>query len=43
MPTEARLDKASESFEPTDRAKGQVARMIFYMAVRYEIGDGGAE
>lgn len=29
-----------DSFEPRDGAKGDVARMIFYMAVRYE-GDGG--
>ena len=35
----ARVDKTGKSFEPTDPAKGQVARMIFYMAVRYEIGD----
>lgn len=40
--TEAKLDKRNESFEPPDRAKGQVARMIFYMAVRYELGDNGA-
>jgi endonuclease I len=32
-------DKANESFEPTDRAKGQIARMVFYMATRYEYGD----
>lgn len=31
----------NNSFEPTDRAKGQVARMLFYMAVRYEEGDNG--
>jgi len=35
----AYLNKANQSFEPTDRAKGQVARMVFYMAVRYENGD----
>jgi len=35
----ARIDRANNSFEPTDQAKGQVARMIFYMAVRYDIGD----
>ena len=28
------------SFEPHDDFKGDVARMIFYMAVRYEGGDG---
>jgi len=42
--TSARVDKAGQSFEPPDRAKGQVARMLFYMAVRYEVGDdGGSE
>lgn len=30
----------SDSFEPRDQDKGDVARMIFYMAVRYE-GDNG--
>ena len=30
----------SDSFEPRDAVKGDVARMIFYMAVRYE-GDNG--
>lgn len=40
----ARFDKEGQSFEPTDRAKGQVARMLFYMAVRYDPGDdGGSE
>lgn len=40
----ARFDKEGQSFEPPDRAKGQVARMLFYMAVRYEPGDdGGSE
>jgi len=29
-----------DSFEPRDEAKGDVARMIFYMAVRYEGGSG---
>ena len=28
------------SFEPPDRVKGDVARMIFYMATRYEGGSG---
>ncbi|MCK6263777.1 endonuclease [Vibrio sp. ZSDE26] len=37
--TEAKKDKAQSSFEPPDRAKGQVARMLFYMAVRYEETD----
>ncbi|MBL0886246.1 endonuclease [Myceligenerans indicum] len=30
----------SNSFEPPDRVKGDVARMLFYMAVRYEGVDG---
>ncbi|MFC3577704.1 endonuclease I family protein [Streptomyces yaanensis] len=32
----------SDSFEPRDAVKGDVARMIFYMAVRYEGDDGFA-
>ena len=32
--------KDDDSFEPRDAVKGDVARMIFYMAVRYE-GDNG--
>ena len=32
--------KDSDSFEPRDAVKGDVARMIFYMAVRYEGGSG---
>ncbi len=32
--------KDNDSFEPRDAVKGDVARMIFYMAVRYE-GDNG--
>ncbi len=43
VPTTAKLDKANKSFEPPDRAKGQVARMVFYMAVRYEEGDNGPD
>ena len=35
----AKLDTQNDSFEPPNRAKGQVARMIFYMAVRYQPGD----
>ena len=35
----AKLDTHNDSFEPPNRAKGQVARMIFYMAVRYQPGD----
>ncbi|HEX3004531.1 MAG TPA: endonuclease [Angustibacter sp.] len=30
----------ADSFEPRDAVKGDVARMVFYMAVRYEGGDG---
>jgi endonuclease I len=30
----------SDSFEPRDEVKGDIARMIFYMAVRYEGGPG---
>jgi endonuclease I len=30
----------ADSFEPADHAKGDVARMLFYMAVRYEGDDG---
>ena len=37
--SEAKLSRETESFEPPDRAKGQVARMLLYMAVRYEEGD----
>ncbi|MEU9759207.1 endonuclease I family protein [Streptomyces sp. NPDC001834] len=33
----------SDSFEPRDAVKGDVARMILYMAVRYEGGDGFAD
>ncbi len=33
------VDLKNQSFEPTDLSKGQVARMLFYMAVRYEPGD----
>ncbi|MBC3991149.1 endonuclease [Streptomyces sp. AC563] len=32
-----------DSFEPRDEVKGDVARMIFYMAVRYEGEDGFAD
>lgn len=37
--TEAKIDRKNQSYEPPDRAKGQVARMLFYMAIRYEVGD----
>ena len=33
----------SDSWEPRDEVKGDVARMIFYMSVRYEGGDGFAD
>ncbi|MFD2792785.1 endonuclease I family protein [Promicromonospora vindobonensis] len=33
----------SDSFEPRDEVKGDVARMILYMAVRYEGEDGFAD
>ena len=33
----------ADSFEPRDAVKGDVARMILYMAVRYEGDDGFAE
>ncbi|MCF6524691.1 endonuclease I family protein [Streptomyces sp. JJ36] len=38
---ESRTD--DDSFEPRDAVKGDVARMVFYMAVRYEGGDGFAD
>ncbi|WP_082786713.1 endonuclease [Sporosarcina psychrophila] len=31
--------KTTNSFEPPDRVKGDVARILFYMATRYEKGD----
>lgn len=31
--------KDGDSFEPPNRVKGDVARMLFYMATRYEVGD----
>jgi endonuclease I len=33
----------ADSWEPSNAYKGDVARMIFYMAVRYEGGDGFAD
>ncbi|ANJ07604.1 endonuclease [Streptomyces parvulus] len=33
----------ADSFEPRDAVKGDVARMIFYMATRYEGGEGFAD
>lgn len=37
--TDAKIDKDAHTFEPPNRAKGQVARMLFYMDVRYEGND----
>ena len=39
-PTGSKKDANDWSFEPRDEVKGDVARMIFYMAVRYEGADG---
>ncbi len=33
----------ADSWEPRDEVKGDVARMVLYMAVRYEGGDGFAD
>ncbi|RYU11836.1 endonuclease [Nocardioides iriomotensis] len=33
----------ADSFEPRDAVKGDVARMVLYMAVRYDGGDGFAD
>jgi endonuclease I len=33
----------ADSWEPRDDVKGDVARMIFYMAIRYEGGDGAPD
>ncbi|GAA5109048.1 hypothetical protein GCM10023339_08720 [Alloalcanivorax gelatiniphagus] len=33
----------ADSFEPRDAVKGDVARMLFYMAIRYEGDDGFAD
>ena len=35
--------KDGDSFEPRDAVKGDVARMIFYMATRYDGGDGAPD
>lgn len=37
-PTENKVD--NDSWEPRDAVKGDVARMLFYMATRYEPSDG---
>jgi len=39
--TTAKVNRDNDSFEPPNFAKGQVARMVFYMAVRYN-GKSGA-
>ena len=36
-------DGGSNSWEPRGAVKGDIARMIFYMSVRYEGGDGFAD
>ncbi len=36
MPTGSFRDLSNGTFEPRDAVKGDIARMIFYMAVRYE-------
>lgn len=38
--TGSKKDRNQWTFEPRDDVKGDVARMIFYMAVRYEGGNG---
>jgi len=38
--TGSKYDSSVFTFEPRDAVKGDVARMIFYMAVRYEGGNG---
>ncbi len=35
----AKSNTQDDSFEPPKRSKGQVARMIIYMSVRYQFGD----
>jgi endonuclease I len=40
MRTGSSVHKKRRTFEPRDAVKGDVARMIFYMAVRYEGEDG---
>lgn len=43
LPEAPGCKKDGDSFEPRDEVKGDVARMLFYMAVRYEGGDGVAD
>ena len=38
--TGSKRDNDIWSFEPRDEVKGDVARMVFYMATRYEVEDG---
>ena len=40
VPTGCKTSSARDVWEPRDVEKGDVARMIFYMATRYEGGDG---
>ena len=40
LPEAPGCKRDSDSFEPRDEVKGDVARMIFYMGVRYEGGSG---
>lgn len=35
----SKCKRDSDSWEPPDEVKGDIARMLFYMATRYEIGD----
>ena len=37
--TGIKIDRSNQSVEPPDCAKGQVARILFYMATRYEADD----
>ncbi|HAP63435.1 MAG TPA: hypothetical protein DCR93_29380, partial [Cytophagales bacterium] len=39
-PTQSKTNTSSWVWEPRDAVKGDVARMMFYMAVRYEGGSG---
>lgn len=43
LPEAPGCKKDGDSFEPRDEVKGDVARMLFYMVVRYEGGDGVAD
>lgn len=43
LPEAPGCKKDGDSFEPRDEVKGDVARMLFYMAVRYDGSDGVAD